>query len=522
MHNPNKTKNRVPTDRELTSLRAIASRKKELLNGFDAQISVAQATYAEIVARHEKQLAVLESILSELAAAKQYMAMLQVQKATVDNEMNEICGVLHPIRRMPTETLRHIFEETLEASRRPKLWQAIQLSHVCQHWRAVALNAPTLWTNIVINFAKPLDYITEYWNWAAERVKMVPADISFYDIGGKLRAGDTPWIHDQWQRRKLAACSLLRIPIIHKLFIEAGYHYPTLEAFSMITEFPNGELESLGLSGQAPERLSEITSWDWSAFLHRFPASKALVLDYLGVLSFSQTTPFSLLQDLSIGSKTEFETLELLPLCPKLERLTIDGGSAFYRNHQNHTPITMSTLTTLKVTEYGDFSWDAPLKFPSLSTLVFDSIPGPPDEFFGFLTNHPSIFDLEIFTEQLDLTRLAAAAPQLTKLTLSLHEGSLNAFLDWTSTSLQGPAFPQLHVLELNWITLKLGEFDRFIQTRCLPATHEKSGLPSDCRPLQKWVVTLPKGYVASQFLAEATTNTENNSDTHKTCLSWL
>lgn len=77
MQNPNATKNRVPTNMELTSLRVIASRKGELLNSIEIQLSDAEVTYDEIMARHERQLALLESIQSELYAAKQHKNTLK-------------------------------------------------------------------------------------------------------------------------------------------------------------------------------------------------------------------------------------------------------------------------------------------------------------------------------------------------------------------------------------------------------------------------------------------------------------
>ncbi|KIM24523.1 hypothetical protein M408DRAFT_26990 [Serendipita vermifera MAFF 305830] len=521
MQNPNRTKNRVPTDRELTSLRAIASRKEELSNSINAQLSEAQATYDEIMVRHEMQMAVLESIQSELHAAKQHADVLQAHKAIVDNDRNDIRAVLHPIRRMPVETLRHIFEETVDISPRTKWWQATQQSHVCQYWRIVALNAPTLWTRIAVDFRKSTMAITEYWNWAMKRVKAVPVDVHFINFGGKLETHTAEWEQNESQLRKVAACSLLQIPAIRKLSIDVDSTCSTPEAFAMITEFPTGRLERLRLSGPDDESVSEIMSWDWSGFLHRFPPLTFLQLEFLDVLSFSQLKPFSALQDLYIGPSTEFDTLELLRLCPKLERLTIQAGRASYTSHQTHAPVTIPTLNFLDISEESIFSWDTPLHFSSLSTLKFAPESGnPPDDFFRFLTNHPSISDLDLYMYQLDLTRLATAAPQITKLTLSFDEGSLDGLLDWTMTSLQGPAFPQLEILDLGHIVLELGEFDRFIQRRCLPATHERSELPNGLLPLQKWIVNLPKGYVGSQFLAEATHMGKKGN--HMTSLSWL
>ncbi|KIM19500.1 hypothetical protein M408DRAFT_31165 [Serendipita vermifera MAFF 305830] len=472
MQNPNKIKNRVPTSRELTSLRAIASRKEELSNSMNKQISEAQATYDEIIARHENQMAILESIQSEMHAAKQYVNLLQAQKAIFDNEMNELCGVLHPIRRMPVETLRHIFEETLEASSMQdwtKWWQAIQLSHVCQHWRTVALNAPTLWSVIIVDFWKPLNVIAEYWNWVIQRVKMVPVDVSFNHFGGRLKTNADMWTHNEKQQEKVTTCNLLQIPVIRSLKIEADVTYSILDALSMITKFPAGELEFLWLGGRpGSKQLDKTTSWDWSGFFHRFPPFKSLELQYLDMLSFSRSQPFYVLKNLHIGSRTRFNTLELLCLCPNLERLTIEAGRASYPGHQNHIPVTIPTLTFLEVTEESTFPWDAPFHFPSLSTLlVATTSASSADDFYHFLTNHSSISDLKISAIYLDLTRLATAAPQLTKLTISFDEGSLDPFLDWTSTSLQGPAFPQLEILDLDNTVLDLGEFDHFVQARC-------------------------------------------------------
>ncbi|KIM24525.1 hypothetical protein M408DRAFT_26994 [Serendipita vermifera MAFF 305830] len=520
MQNPNMTKNRVPTDRELISLRAIASRKEELSRSINAQISEVQATYDEITVRYESQMAILESIQSELHAAKQHADVLQAHKAIVDNDRNEIRAVLHPIRRMPVETLRHIFEETVDISPRTKWWQAAQLSHVCQYWREVALNAPTLWNKIAVDFRKSFMTITEYWNWAMERVKMVPVDVHFINLGGKLKTHNAKRKHNESQLRKVAACSLLQIPVILKLSIDVDSTCSTPEAFAVMTELPTGRLERLRLSGPEDESVIENMSWDWSGFLHRFPHLKFLGLEFLDVLSFSQSKPFSALQGLYIGPSTEFDTLELLCLCPKLERLTIRAGRASYTSQQNHPPTTIPSLTSLDVSEEGIFSWDAPLHFSSLSTLRFDTeTRNPPDDFFQFLTNHPSISDLNLDTCQLDLTRLMTAAPQITKLKLTF-KGSFDALLDWTATALQGPAFPKLEILNLGYLTLELGQFDRFIQTRCLPATHPKSGLLNTCRPLQEWLVRLPSGYVGSQFLAEATRI--ENKDGEMTSLSWL
>ncbi|KIM23928.1 hypothetical protein M408DRAFT_27513 [Serendipita vermifera MAFF 305830] len=200
------------------------------------QISEAQATYDKIQARYEEQLAILKS---ELHAAMQHTIMLQTLKETVDNEMNEIYGVIHPIRRIPVELLKQIFEETLRTREGYKMWQATQISHVCQYWRAVALDTPSLWSKLCIDFRyDPLNLIIEYWNWMIERVKMTPVDVHFYSLGGMQQSGAAVSEHNREEQKKVDACSLLRIPVIRELNIDVDSTYPTDQAFSMITGFP--------------------------------------------------------------------------------------------------------------------------------------------------------------------------------------------------------------------------------------------------------------------------------------------
>ncbi|KIM24524.1 hypothetical protein M408DRAFT_26993 [Serendipita vermifera MAFF 305830] len=515
MQNPNKTKNRVPTDRELISLREIASRKGELLKSINSQLSEAQGRYDEIMARYE-------SILSELHAAKRHAAMLQTQKAMISNEMNEICGVLHPVRRLPVETLRHIFEETLEASTRAKLWQATQLSYVCQHWRAVSLNDPSLWSDIIVDFRKPVDAITEYWNRAVERVKMVPSNVCFNNFGGEKYSPFGMWGYEEEEKRKVAACGLLRIPIIRKLEINADTTCPIIEALSMIAEFPTGQLESFKLGKRSYEMSNENSSWDWGVFLHQFPPTRLLALEHLPNLSFSQSKSFSSLLDLRITFCGDFDAMELLCLCPTLERLVIQGCYGFYKDYLNQPPIAIVTLTALEVTDGGTFPWGAPLHFPSLSTLVVHMIEDDlPDEIYSFLANHPSISNLDVFIDTPDVIQLATMAPQLTKFTVfSYADGLVKTFSDLASASLQGPAFPRLEVLDLRDTFINMEEFDHFIKTRCLPAEHIKSELIGNCRPLRELVVTLPKTHTGSRLIAEATRI--EKGDDGMTSLSWL
>lgn len=517
-HNPNETESLVLTDNEFTSLHVIAPHRRETMSSIYNPSPEARAIGDESMTLHEKP------IQSELHAVNQHTTTLQRRRTRRTKESSKICGGFHPIWRMPVETLTLIFEETLEDDECARLWkqdvlQATQLSHVCQHWRAVALNTPLLWSKVIVDFRDSLDFITEYWNRAVGRIRMTPLDVYFKNLGEEREPGSSIYKHRREQQKRLAACSFLRIPVIRKLEIEVDPTCPTPEAFSLITEFPTGDLELLRLNG---ERWEGERAWGWSAPLHPFPASKALVLEDLILVSFPgsrsffpQSKPLSILQSLHVGLGTEFDIIQLLSLCPNLERLTMGHSRGRYIRYCP-TPLTISSLTVLKV-DHGIFPWNAPVHFPSLLSLVITS-EYLSEGLFDFLANHPSISDLEVSAQSADLTRVATVAPQLINLFLFRIGDSLGPLLDWTSTSLQGPAFPLLETFGFTNFYLKQDYLDKFIQARCLPVTHPKSQLLNGCRPLRELVVPY-RDVSKSRLVFEAKRVVYKDLNT---CLTWL
>ncbi|KAI0037473.1 hypothetical protein FA95DRAFT_1477439, partial [Auriscalpium vulgare] len=87
-----------------------------------------------------------------LARLKSERAAVISMLATLDTEINA-CA---PVSRLPPELLCRIFSDLvgLEVDFAPELdgfpssmpW--VRLSHVCRHWRDVALNDPTFWARL--------------------------------------------------------------------------------------------------------------------------------------------------------------------------------------------------------------------------------------------------------------------------------------------------------------------------------------------------------------------------------------
>lgn len=63
---------------------------------------------------------------------------------------------LAPVFKLNRDVLHAIFRQVIHCSmREPAAWQHaygyVAVSHVCQHWRDVMLESPTLWTDIIFS-----------------------------------------------------------------------------------------------------------------------------------------------------------------------------------------------------------------------------------------------------------------------------------------------------------------------------------------------------------------------------------
>ena len=121
--------------------------------------------------------------------------------------------------KLPTELLvdifRHARPSTTYDARNEEYLYPVALSHVCRHWRTVALGAPTLWTNIRI-----LEYYTEEKREAAriylERSKTCPIFLTWFTEPGQSYT-DVPGViediiipgAERWQRITLIAGNIV-------------------------------------------------------------------------------------------------------------------------------------------------------------------------------------------------------------------------------------------------------------------------------------------------------------------------
>lgn len=155
--NPNSSKNRVPHGDEIVALRSLVQSEANVLQTLDESIKRAKATQAEAEIRLEVAKRELEAAMSALAAAHESVATLETLREPLQRSMNTKLGILHPIRRMPTELLVEIFQYRVEEDETGRRLDAdldgnwglcdapLTLSAVCSRWREIVLSQPSLW-----------------------------------------------------------------------------------------------------------------------------------------------------------------------------------------------------------------------------------------------------------------------------------------------------------------------------------------------------------------------------------------
>ncbi|KAH6912803.1 hypothetical protein BKA70DRAFT_776193 [Coprinopsis sp. MPI-PUGE-AT-0042] len=82
----------------------------------------------------------------------------------------------HPIHRLPVELLSHIFILGSQDS----AYLPVTVSHVCQHWRRIALRTPTLWRRITLSPKERM------WKERIRRAKACSLDIQLLPSSSKI------------------------------------------------------------------------------------------------------------------------------------------------------------------------------------------------------------------------------------------------------------------------------------------------------------------------------------------------
>ncbi|KAJ6471075.1 hypothetical protein C8R47DRAFT_1023260 [Mycena vitilis] len=130
-------------------------RHHKLLNSNEPPLEVERPFFASVVSHLRSRLSHHDAKLARLRA--QYI-QLQEERATLSADLRKNTAVLSSLRRMPPEILSEIFVWTLPSELMVTNRAAVDLqdspwmlTHICGHWRRVAIGSPSLWSFLVIN-----------------------------------------------------------------------------------------------------------------------------------------------------------------------------------------------------------------------------------------------------------------------------------------------------------------------------------------------------------------------------------
>jgi hypothetical protein len=375
--------------------------------------------------------------------------------------MEELRGLMHPVRRVPVELLRAIFEDAIEIAE-SRIDMAMNLSHVCRSWRDTALDDPRLWHKVTLT---PFAASDAFWAEIIPRIKSTPASVY---IGG-IKEDHFP-LFRKWQ--------LSTIPNVEKLGLGLSSVPIAQSLCEALFDPPYVSLKELTIVQEEEEGVPLF----YSIQLGHFPSLLKLIIEGKGDVSFhlaSSPTITTLILDgayaIDMAAVLNFPQLETLKL-----------RSVVFDEPHNHV-LTSSLLRVLEVAESRlfDESWADALKFPGLHSLYHDST--PTDLFVAFVVSHPSIKELDCTMVGGQLTVYAAAIPTINSLYLPRP---FDEFLNWREAGMSHPPFPSLKIVVLADDTTS-AEFEEVACSRWLPSNHPRSRLEPPTLPVDELRIIL-------------------------------
>lgn len=189
--------NRAPLPEEAAVLRQILKTKQDLAAHLDGIIKSAADDTAILERPYRELKTMYESAEASYAAGQEHLQTLIQVKRNMEPSMQHIFSLLHPIRRYPTDILslifiaaveiEHQYDHLLECDnaviipRYKRRHAAIDISHVCRDWRALAHATPEMWSTVRISLARRSSAVSRLALFA-RHAKAVPLNVIIHHL----------------------------------------------------------------------------------------------------------------------------------------------------------------------------------------------------------------------------------------------------------------------------------------------------------------------------------------------------
>lgn len=268
-------------------------------------------------------------------------------------------NALAPISRLPLETLCTIFSLATgtyscnESSGAAPNGGMISVSHVCKHWRNVALSCPTLWSAINFNTLIP-ECIPEF----LSRSQEVPLSISW--IIKDSYSPHFPTVGDEPADKNSSLALVLRNQLWRVRSLSLVLHYNREDMVLRRLNVPAPLLESLNIHCT---KFTELSSEAYEVVHQNLASGKLRRLDLTCIpMTWSQVS-LPHLTHLSITGRLHFDAhshtnvgllLDAISRMPMLESLASQGALAHpsVDASTESTQMTLPHLRSLRLTEH--------------------------------------------------------------------------------------------------------------------------------------------------------------------------
>jgi hypothetical protein len=378
----------------------------------------------------------------------------------------------HPINRCPTDILQYIFEAAVLTHPYPFL-TAIQLAHICQKWRAIVLDTPTLWSEFICNMDKPEKQMEEFWDWIRSRVKNIQTVINL------ARFGNYP-------APLLQHCKLNQIPHIKRLLIHVTRISAIEEIFEPSLKLPQGCVDQLVVKTEPPdyEDWPIEKLWDLDELLKQFPGLRFLTLFNEAGIDIRSEETYPSIRSLVFKTVFGIYIPTLASSFPNLNTLEIYA----FDPSSSGEPLLFGNLTRLLLIGVADGcgEWIEDLSCPRLGELVIDETVSK-EVVYAFIEAHSAIRSI-LYIGCSETDTLSQIAPQITQLLVKRPSKSF-----YEINHNQTPSFPLLKYLFLDdteeWMDKTT--FEDLVTARFLPLSHPQSRLPPSIRPIRQLMLTV-------------------------------
>lgn len=457
----NATQNRIPLEAELTTIRELMAKNQRLSHHILGELIQTNESLHMVKERENKILLELDSIRSERQALERFATILEGQRTTLQADIQRFAGLLHPIRRCPSDILRIIFQLFIVVENAS--WceaSIIRISHVCRRWRTIAIDTPSLWNRLVVPKAHYIPHSLPLLNMVFSRLRSVAPDIKVSVLEAKAQdvAQNLSLLFKASNVNQGDHINLLQLSLPSSsmsTFIDLGACFPkSINSFRIVAR----------TSLKAP------TLFYLTSFFHHFPLVHELTIYDVPVIVMEDEKALDTLKVLRLVGVNEVSAFARLSCFTNLATLHVDTTT--FQDDMLDTDINFKQLRHMIWRKSDGIPWTR-LRTPQLTRVESFSPTAFSEDVLVFLRRNKQICHFGFIALKSNFETIALVFPGLVSLEVVGHYRGL---YDRSATGLENLPFRRLRHLMI--ITSKrIDDLEALVTARC-HLTHASGPLP--------------------------------------------